>query len=188
LYLALVKPETTIPPRTLLDVFRLLPEGTRAEVIDGQLLMSPSPTSRHQLILNQINLALTTAFRETGRAIVIPSPIDVYLDETTTAVQPDLAVVGRARTGIIHPDGHIHVIPDLVVEVLSPFNRDFDLNKKRAVYEHFGVPEYWIVDPADLMCVCCQLTPAGYQTTWRTTGRLKSNLLQVEVTITAINL
>jgi Uma2 family endonuclease len=176
-----VKSETTHPPRTILDVFRLLPEGTLAEVIDGQLFMSPTPISRHQLILNQINLALVTAFEKTKRAVVIPSPIDVYLDETTTAVQPDLVVVAKENKRIILPEGHIHGVPDLVVEVLSPSNREFDLTKKKNLYERFGITEYWIVDPADLMCISYRLAEGHYQIISQKIGQLESRQFEAIV-------
>ena len=42
------------PPRTIMEVFKMLPEGTLAEIINGSIYMSPSPTTRHQTILRQL--------------------------------------------------------------------------------------------------------------------------------------
>lgn len=60
-------------------------------------------------------------------------PFDVYLDEQSNAVQPDIIVVLNENKKIIDPNGHIHGVPDLLVEILSPGNRGFDLIGKRSL-------------------------------------------------------
>ena len=77
---------------------------------------------------------------------VYTAPFDVYLDEHANAVQPDIVFVSAAKLSII--DRYIHGVPDLIVEVLSDGNEDHDRIRKKALYERFGVSEYWIIDAA----------------------------------------
>ena len=69
------------PPRTAMEVFKLLPEGTLCEVINGQLYMSPSPFTKHQVIVSDLLTDINYYCRKLkiGRAFV--APYDVYLDE-----------------------------------------------------------------------------------------------------------
>ena len=69
------------------------------------------------------------------------------MDTTSNAVQPDIIVILTANEGYSKPDGHFYGVPDLIVEILSPGNKEHDLVKKKDLYERFGVTEYWIVDP-----------------------------------------
>ena len=78
---------------------------------------------------------------------MIIAPFDVYLDATSNAVQPDIIVILNSNKGHSKPNGHFHGVPDVIVEILSPGNKDHDLVKKKELYERFGVKEYWIVDP-----------------------------------------
>ena len=73
------------------------------------------------------------------------APLDVYLDEKTV-VQPDLIMLEPSSLSKIKNQG-IEGAPDLVVEILSPSNSHIDRYHKRALYQEFGVKEYWIVDP-----------------------------------------
>ena len=66
-------------PSTAVEVYRMLPEGTRCEVIFNELIMSPSPSSLHQLLLSELNALLYFFLKDAGSGKVIPSPIDVYL-------------------------------------------------------------------------------------------------------------
>lgn len=132
------------PGQTLRDL-RALPEGTAAQLIDGALVMSPSPTFRHQHIVAQLQFALTRYVRERDLGHVLGAPLDVVFSETHS-FQPDLVFVSKARFGIIAEEG-LRGAPDLVAEVLSPSTAYYDLTIKREVYERFGVTEYWILDP-----------------------------------------
>ncbi|MBL7726245.1 MAG: Uma2 family endonuclease [Dinghuibacter sp.] len=62
-------------------------------------------------------------------------------------MQPDVFVVLSANSGIVQPNGHVHGTPDLVIEILSPGNKDHDRITKKNLYEQFGVKEYFIADP-----------------------------------------
>jgi len=170
-----------MPPRTIMEVYKMLPEGTLAELIDNTIYMSPSPISKHQLILNEINFQLLQLFRTDKRAIVFVAPFDVYLDERSNAVQPDIVVVLSGNKNIIDPNGHIHGVPDLLVEVLSPGNKEYDLIKKKDLYERFGVKEYWIVDPDTKLALCYELKNGRYLKAGEEISFIKSPLLKLDI-------
>ncbi|MFN3479307.1 MAG: Uma2 family endonuclease [Thermodesulfovibrionales bacterium] len=123
--------------------YKLLPEGAPYQLIEGELIMTPAPNPRHQIILGNIVERIRQFTKASG--IVLFSPIDVYLDDEN-AFQPDLIFIFNARRGIIKEDG-IYGPPDLVIEILSPSTAHYDLREKFGVYERSGVKEYWIVDP-----------------------------------------
>ncbi|MCI0750791.1 MAG: Uma2 family endonuclease [Flammeovirgaceae bacterium] len=176
-----MKPLLETPPRTIMEVYKSLPEGTLAELIDNTIYMSPSPISKHQLILNEINFQLLQFLKKDNKGVVFIAPFDVYLDETSNAVQPDIVVVLKNNEKIIDPNGHIHGIPDLLVEILSPGNKDYDLIKKKDLYEKFGVEEYWIVDPDTKLALCYELRNKKYAKSGEEIGFIKSPLLKLEV-------
>lgn len=126
------------------DDFRRLPEGARAELIEGELVMSPSPKERHQRILLNLTLALDAVVRPPALGRLYTAPFDVHLP-SGDIVQPDLIFVSTANRGIIQD--WIRGVPDLLVEILSPDSSQRDRVLKRALYERNGVPRYWIVDP-----------------------------------------
>jgi Uma2 family endonuclease len=169
------------PPRTIMEVYKSLPEGTLAELIDNTIYMSPSPISKHQLILNEINFQLLQFLKKDASGIVFIAPYDVYLDETSNAVQPDIVVVLEDNRNIIDPNGHIHGVPDLLVEVLSPGNKDHDLIKKKDLYERFGVKEYWIIDPETKLALCFKLVSGKYVKAGEEIGLIQSILLKLKI-------
>lgn len=128
------------------EEYRTLPEnGRHYQVVDGDLIMSPAPTTRHQHILASIFVELWGFAKSRRRGVVLCSPLDVILSEDNV-VQPDIVYVSNKRRSIVVREG-FRGTPDLCVEILSPSNRDLDLNAKRLLYARFGLPELWIVDP-----------------------------------------
>lgn len=130
-----------------MEVYKNLPEGTLAELIDNVIYMSPSPVKIHQQVLQTIFRRLSEAIEDSHLGEIVIAPFDVYLDPISNAVQPDISVILKGNKGHSRPDGHFYGIPDLIFEVLSPSNKEYDLVKKKELYERFGVPEYWIIDP-----------------------------------------
>ncbi|RKR81388.1 putative restriction endonuclease [Mucilaginibacter gracilis] len=135
-------------PATAIDIYRMLPEGTRCEVIFNELSMSPSPSSEHQLLLMDLSAQLYNFLKQTQAGKVIPAPMDVYFDNMLSVVQPDILVLLNEHLDYIKPDG-VYGAPDVVIEILSPNNRLHDTQKKKLLYEKGGVKEYFIVDPTN---------------------------------------
>jgi Uma2 family endonuclease len=133
------------PPRTIMEVYKMLPEGTLAELINGNIFMSPSPVRKHQRIIGKLFSQLYEHVEKNHLGEVYVAPFDVYLDEEANSVQPDIVFVKVENLSIV--SDHIHGVPDLVVEVLSEGNQNYDLKIKKNLYEQFQIKEYWIIHP-----------------------------------------
>jgi Uma2 family endonuclease len=173
-----MKPLVETPPRTLMEVYKMLPEGTLAELIDNVLYMSPSPVTNHQKILQTIFRRLSELIDDHDKGHVIIAPFDIYLDEIRNAVQPDIVVILNSNKGELHEFGHFHGVPDLLVEILSPGNRKHDVVRKKELYERFGVKEYWIVDPESRVATGYTLENKSYTLIREESGIIHSKLLQ----------
>ena len=162
-----------------MQVFRNLPEGTLAELIDGILYMSPAPTTYHQLVIGTLHRVLANFVLDKALGTVFLSPVDVYLDETLNAVQPDLLFISKDSKLVMKRDG-LYGAPDLIIEVLSPTNPKHDLVRKKSLYEKFGVKEYWIVDPEAKDATGFELREAEYHPLVTTKSKFHSALLRQE--------
>jgi Uma2 family endonuclease len=130
---------------TYQDYLELPDDGKHYELIEGELIVTPSPIPRHQIIVLNIAVRLHAYFAEHGGGCAFVSPIDVVLGEDAV-VAPDVIAIRQERLSIIGPT-NIQGAPNLVVEVLSDKIRRRDETVKRKLYEHHGVDEYWVVDP-----------------------------------------
>lgn len=165
-----------------MEVFKSLPEGTLAEIIEGELYMSSSGNTNHQRISRKITAAFEKFLdNNPTKGEFFVAAYDVYLDETSNAVQPDLVFVLQENSSIIKEDC-IHGVPDLLVEILSPGNKKHDLETKKVVYEKFGVKEYWIIDPKTKQSTGYLLQNGTYSPLETDFGKLKSVLLNHEFT------
>lgn len=165
------------PPRTIMEVFKMLPEGTLAEVIENTLYMSPAPTGQHQRIVADLLFKIHQYTEPNDLGLILPVPHDVYLDETSNAVEPDLIFILKENMKIFNPDGDMHGVPDLLIEILSPGNQKHDKVRKKDLYEKFGVKEYWIVDPSTKETIGYQLIEQKYSVIGEFVGEIKSHLL-----------
>jgi Uma2 family endonuclease len=126
-------------PITVAELDRMPSDGRRYELVDGVLVVSPRPTTVHQAVAGRLYGVLSAVCPEDY--LVVPEPA-VQLDPVTE-LDPDLVVVHLDDVG----GAKFTAPPLLVVEVRSPSTALIDLNRKKAAYERFGVPSYWIVDP-----------------------------------------
>lgn len=122
-------------------------DGNRYEVIDGVLYVTTAPSYFHQWIIRQIIRPLLEQIDDTGFGLTTWSPIGLLMPGCDP-VQPDIVVVRSDEAGMIY-DRRINGVPALIVEVLSPSNAEKDTEIKRAAYARAGLPEYWIVRPAE---------------------------------------
>ena len=128
------------------DDYLLMPsDGRRYEIIDGELYVNPAPATRHQAISVRLLFALHGFVVSRDLGYVFHAPIDVRLGEHDI-VEPDIVYVSATRAHII-TDKNIVGAPDLVIEILSHSNREYDTRVKFHRYEQHGVREYWIIDP-----------------------------------------
>ena len=120
------------------------PPDKRYQLLDGEMVLVPSPTNRHQTFSGDLFLVLRQFVAQNNLGRVWFAPLDVVLSGYDV-VQPDLLYVSNERFGII-TDANIQGAPDLVVEILSPGTAEYDRGYKRTLYGRSGVQEYWLVD------------------------------------------
>jgi Uma2 family endonuclease len=127
-------------PLTVEDLEAMPDDGHRYELIDGTLIVTPAPSWPHQ----GVQVCLTTWLYERCprdlRVVAAPFEVQLAMD---TAVQPDIIVTRFADL----TRKNLPVPPLLAVEVRSPSTALIDRNLKRATYERFGIPSYWLIDP-----------------------------------------
>jgi Uma2 family endonuclease len=126
-------------PFTVAELDRMPDDGRRYELLDGTLVVSPRPTTIHQFVAMRLLRALADACPED--LCVVPEPAVMLGPQTE--FDPDLVVVRMDQVG----GAKFTEPPLLVVEIRSPSTALIDLNRKKAAYQKFGVPSYWIVDP-----------------------------------------
>ncbi len=129
------------------DYVNLPDDGKRYEIIDGELYVNPSPNMKHQRVLGNLFVSLTTFVEKHKLGLVFVAPFDVVMSDINV-VQPDILFISKERMDVL-TKANVQGVPDIAIEVLSPGTRRKDQTKKRQAYERHGVQEYWIVDPED---------------------------------------
>jgi Uma2 family endonuclease len=127
------------------DYVALPNDGKRYEILEGELTVTPAPSTKHQTASVNLLVLLSQYIKERDLGKLFHSPIDLIL-ESTSVLQPDLLFVSQARRHII-TERAIEGAPDLVVEILSPTTSRTDRVTKAQIYARHSVPVYWIVDP-----------------------------------------
>mgnify|MGYP001819738701 FL=1 len=157
--MAPMAPPTTRPRKTVQD-FLALPDDVRAELIDGELYVTPSPRPRHQDAAGRIYRALLGWADTTGAGAVYVAPLDVHLP-SGDVVQPDVLFVRTEHASIV--SDWVRGAPDLAVEVVSPAGRMRDRIVKRDLYARNGISAYWIADPEERSIEILRLEGASYR-------------------------
>lgn len=156
---------TTMPLHgewTVDDLDALPDDGFRYELVDGVLLVSPSPLFPHQV--GQYNLVIALAGAAPPNLRVLGAPLDIRFGPTRQ-LQPDVVVLPR---GPLTPK--VQDLPLLVVEVLSRSTRATDLTLKRHVFEQAGVSSYWLLDPDEPSLTVLELQGGSYVEVARAEG------------------
>jgi Uma2 family endonuclease len=128
---------------TYADLLAFPDDGLRREILDGELLESPSPRVSHQRLVVRIVRVIADHIDRSGGGEVFVAPLDVLLSEHDV-VEPDVVFVSTSQTEIIGKN-NIQGVPALLIEVLS--DPRVDRVRKRDRYQRADVPEYWIADP-----------------------------------------
>jgi len=126
---------------TRADLDAMPDDGRRYELLDGAIVVTPTPTFRHQRVTFRLARVLDDVV-PSGLTVCI-SPLDVFLP-TGDVLQPDVFVISEDAVVDDKVQGGV---PLLVVEVLSPSSRRRDAGDKLTAYRDAGVPSYWVVDP-----------------------------------------
>ncbi len=127
------------------DVYNL-PEGERAELIDGQMYMMAPPSRRHQEIAGEIFGTIREYIKKKGgdcKPYIAPFAVFLNQDDRNY-VEPDISVICDKNK---LTDKGCNGAPDWIIEIVSPYNRSHDYITKLNLYKDAGVKEYWIIDP-----------------------------------------
>ena len=130
---------------TIDDIYAL-PDGERAELIDGELYMMSPPGTTHQRIVSFLNRTIGNYIQEqNGDCEIFPAPFAVFLNnDEHTYVEPDISVIcDKSKLDEKGCNG----APDWVIEIVSPSSKRMDYFIKLSKYQNAGVREYWIIDP-----------------------------------------
>ncbi|MCI8646752.1 MAG: Uma2 family endonuclease [Firmicutes bacterium] len=130
---------------TVEDIYAL-PDGQRAELIDGELYMMSPPGRIHQELVSQLVKQIGNYIdAHHGECKVYPAPFAVFLNEDShTYVEPDLSIFCDKNK---LDDRGCNGAPDWVIEIVSPNSQRMDYLTKLMKYQNAGVREYWIVNP-----------------------------------------
>lgn len=134
-------------PMTYEEYAALPEDGRRYELINGELIMAAAPNGKHAIASQRYFLDLHHFVEAGDLGMVFYAPYE-WKFSPYDAVQPDLFFIRCERLHIMQLD-YMTEVPDVIAEILSPSNRRHDLVTKAAIYARLGVPEYWIIDPAE---------------------------------------
>lgn len=130
---------------TIEDIYNL-PEGQRAELIDGELYMMATPNRIHQELVTEFTYLIKDYIKnKNGDCKVYPSPFAVFLNaDDKIYLEPDISVICDKNK---LTDEGCKGAPDWIIEIVSPSSKPRDYMTKLFKYGTAGVREYWIVDP-----------------------------------------
>ena len=129
---------------TIEDIYAL-PEGERAELIEGQIYYMAPPGTNHQRLVHFFDREIGNYIQKNrGECEVFPAPFAVFLNKNDkTYVEPDISVICDKNK---ITDKGCNGAPDWIIEIVSPSSRKMDYYKKLFKYRTAGVREYWVVD------------------------------------------
>lgn len=127
------------------DDYAAIDDGHRYQVVDGVLVMSPSPSTRHQRLSLDLATTLNSFTKQHRLGQVFMAPFDVVLvyERPATVLQPDILFV--AKDNPVLTPANVRGAPDLAIELLSPSTAKLDMGRKRALYAEHGVKEFWVI-------------------------------------------
>lgn len=167
------------PPKSMLEVWETLPEGTLCQLVSNKLIMSPAPQNLHQVIAGDIYVEISLLLRKNKIGEIRIAPFDVHLSKQDI-LQPDILFVKNENISKIKTRG-LFGAPDLVIEILSPSTSQLDYEEKKSLYERFGVSEYFIVDPNSKSVDSFFLKDEIYEEQKTITGKINSKILGTKI-------
>ena len=130
---------------TIEDIYAL-PDGQRAELIDGVIYDMAPPGRIHQKLIGELYFTIRNYIKlNGGDCEIYPAPFAVFVNKNNdTYVEPDISVICDKNK---LDDRGCNGAPDFIIEIVSPSSRKMDYSTKMLIYSNAGVREYWIVDP-----------------------------------------
>jgi Uma2 family endonuclease len=159
-----------------MQIWKKIPVGVMAEVINDVLYVTPSPTLYHQQVTIALSSGLYRYVKKNKLGHVYPGPTDVFLDGKKSVVIPDINYVSNENKHKLDRKGILGA-PDLLIEVYSPSTGKRDRTIKKALYEKMGVKEYWIVNPVTRKAEGFHLEKGRYSKPLSLTGKVDIRIL-----------
>jgi Uma2 family endonuclease len=151
-----------------------------SQIINGVTIMAASPFGYHQKLSMKISFLIQLFLEKNPIGQILAAPLDVILEKDFNVLQPDIIFIKNENSYIYHPDGHIHGVPDLLIEIVSPSSVPRDTVDKFRIYEKYGVNEYWIVFPEQKVVEIFTLQN-GYYTLFCSTESKNDNIKSVVI-------
>ncbi len=161
---------------TIDDIYAL-PDGERAELIDGQIYMMAPPNRKHQDILSFLHLSIGNHIaKNNGECRIYPAPFAVFLFANDSKyLEPDISVIcDKSKLD----DRGCNGAPDWIIEIVSPSSRAMDYYTKLSLYREAGVREYWIVDPIKQSILVYDMEQAAAPTIYSLADTIKANIYE----------
>lgn len=160
---------------TIEDIYAL-PEGERAELIDGELYMMASPSTIHQLLATELLVEIANYIKSNKGNCKVFTPIGVFLhNDDSTYLEPDIVVI--CEKDKLDNKG-CHGAPDWAIEIVSPSSKKMDYVLKLAEYQKAGVREYWIVDPLKKVVTVYPLEKDGAPVIYHFTDKIQVGIYE----------
>ncbi len=160
-----------VTTRLTYEDYLVMPEmNVRYEIIDGELIMSPTPTGEHNWLAHDIAELLLRFVLSRGLGVVLPPPWDVVIERDPLRTrQPDVLYVSTERSGFrtkrdLRGVNQLEVAPELVVEILSRSNTFSEIQSKLHDYRAIGVNECWLVRPEEETVEVLRLSASSAET------------------------
>ncbi len=160
---------------TIEDIYNL-PEGVRAELIDGQIYNMAPPNRIHQKISFSLSRKIADYIdSKNGNCEVYLAPFAVFPNKDNSAyVEPDISVI--CDPDKLNDKG-CNGAPDLIIEITSPSNSSHDYINKLALYKLAGVKEYWIINPQKQIITVYYFIEENFSPkTYNFTDKIKVNI------------
>lgn len=161
---------------TIDDIYAL-PDGKRAELIDGQMYCLAPPNTRHQRILSFLHLEIGNYIRANEVFCeIFPAPFAVFLfADDSKYLEPDISVIcDRDKLDEQGCKG----APDWIIEIVSPGSKVMDYYTKLSLYREAGVREYWIVDAVKCTILVYEIEKAETPAIYSFTDKIKANIYE----------
>jgi Uma2 family endonuclease len=152
-----------------------------SQILNGVTVIVPSPFGFHQNIISNLVLLIGNHAKLHKSGKILTSPLDVIFEEGYNVLQPDLIYIKKENLSIFDSNGHIHGVPDLLIEIISASSVSRDTVEKFKIYEKYGVGEYWIVFPEQKVIEVFVLKDGNYSllcSTENSEGIITSIVLQ----------
>ncbi|MDQ6903583.1 MAG: Uma2 family endonuclease [Bacteroidota bacterium] len=169
----------TRPPKTILEVWDSLPEGTLCELVNDKLVMSPTPVDIHQIVVGEIYIEISLYLRKNKLGEIRIAPYDVHFSKENI-LQPDIVFIKSENVRKIKSKG-LFGVPGLVIEILSPSTSHLDFGEKKLIYEKYGVEEYFLIDPNSKSVTSFLSKDKKFEEQKKTKAIIKSTVLKAVI-------